>query len=38
MTGKFVSIDPNEPDIDLNSESEKFRSLLFATDMEGGEP
>ena len=38
MTGKFVSIDPNEPDIDLNSESEKFRSLLFTTDKEGGEP
>lgn len=30
-TGKFISINPNEPDIDLNTECESIRSLLFAT-------
>lgn len=37
MTGKFISMNPNEPDIDLNSECESIRSLLFATEKEGGE-
>lgn len=37
MTGKFVSINPNEPDIDLNSEYDDIKSLLFTEEKEGGE-
>ncbi len=30
IDGKFTTIDPNEPDIDLSSEYEKYRSLIFS--------
>lgn len=29
IDGKFTTIDPNEPDIDLNVEPDKYRSLIF---------
>ena len=37
LTGKFTTMDPNEPDIDLDSEYKTIESLLFTTDKKGGE-
>ena len=37
LTGRFTTMDPNEPDIDLNSECKSIESLLFTTDKKGGE-
>lgn len=36
LSGKFTSIDPTEPDIDLNSEYECINALLFGETREGG--
>ena len=30
IDGKFTTIDPNEPDIDLNAEYNRYKSLIFA--------
>ena len=37
LSGKFTSIDPTEPDIDLNAEYECFNSLIFSDTKKGGE-
>ena len=37
IDGRFKSIDPNEPDIDLANEYAKYHSLIFGSKMEGGE-
>lgn len=36
IDGKFTSIDPNEPDIDLNADYYKYKSLIFADRKEEG--
>ena len=35
IDGKFTTIDPNEPDIDLNAEYNRYKSLIFADRKEG---
>lgn len=37
LTGKFTSMDPNEPDIDLKSERKDIGNLLWPVKKEGGE-
>ena len=35
IDGKFTTIDPNEPNIDLNAEYNRYKSLIFADRKEG---
>ena len=36
VAGKFTTIDPNEPEIDLDAEYNKYKSLIFADRKEEG--
>lgn len=35
--GRFTTIDPNEPDVDLNERTMQYRSLIFGLEKKGGE-
>lgn len=35
IDGKFTTIDPNEPDIDLNADYNKYKSLIYSERKEG---
>lgn len=35
--GRFTTIDPNEPDIDLRDKTSQYQSLIFDSKKEGGE-
>ena len=35
IDGKFTTIDPNEPDINLNAEYNRYKSLILADRKEG---
>lgn len=36
--GRFTTIDPNEPNVDLSELKEQYQSLIFTAQKEGGEP
>ncbi len=35
--GRFLTIDPNEPDVNLNERSAQYKTLIFGSQKEGGE-
>jgi hypothetical protein len=35
--GRFTTIDPNEPDVDLNERKRQYKSLMFGAERKGGE-